>query len=45
MDFEALSLVITEKRPPAEWMTFFDAHEINVLYSKETSIKTVNQHS
>lgn len=45
MDFETLSLVITEKQPPAEWMTFFEAREITVLYAKETSMKTVNQNS
>jgi len=39
MDFETLSLVITEKQPPAEWMAFFEARQINVLYSKESSLK------
>lgn len=31
MNFETLSLVITEK-PPPEWMIFFYARGINVLY-------------
>ncbi|MHC4905642.1 MAG: DeoR/GlpR family DNA-binding transcription regulator [Planctomycetota bacterium] len=38
MDFANLSMVISEKEPPVEWMKFFDAKEINVLYSKQTRV-------
>lgn len=37
MDFGNLSLVITERQPPAGWMRFFEANEINVLYPKGLS--------
>lgn len=35
---ENLSMVITEKEPSVEWMKYFDAHEITVLYSKEKPV-------
>jgi DeoR/GlpR family transcriptional regulator of sugar metabolism len=32
MDFENVSMVITEKRPSDEWTEFFESQHVNVLY-------------
>ena len=32
MDFEKISIVVTEKSPPDEWAEFFELNNINVLY-------------
>lgn len=36
IDLQMLSTVITEKKPPSDWMDFFNRHHITVLYPKSS---------